>query len=134
MKKLLIAYDGSDPAKRALEQTADLAIALHGSVTIVSVVPVHPGLARVDDRVEVPSVHDAELAEAKAILGARQVASDVLEPVGDPATTIERIAEEGGFDTVILGSRGLGTVARALKGSVSSHVAVHSKATVVIVH
>lgn len=134
MKKLLIAYDGSDPAKRALEQTAQLATAMDASVTVVSVVALHPGLARVDDPVEDPVVHRAELAEAKAVLDARKIACEVLEPFGDPATTIERIAVEGGFDTVILGSRGLGTVARALKGSVSNHVAVHSKATVVIVH
>jgi nucleotide-binding universal stress UspA family protein len=35
---------------------------------------------------------------------------------------------------VILGSRGLGTAARVLQGSVSEHVATHTKSTVVIVH
>lgn len=133
MKKILVAYDGSEPAKHALEQAADLARAVGGSVTVVSVVPVHPGRAPIDpwdDR----AVHAEELTEAKAFLAARQVEYDLLEPAGDPAKTIEQIAEDGGYDTVILGSRGLGTAQRVLQGSVSEHVATHTKATVVIVH
>ena len=36
------------------------------------------------------------------------------------------------FDTIVLGSRGLGTFGRMLQGSVSEHVATHARATVVI--
>jgi nucleotide-binding universal stress UspA family protein len=133
MKKILVAYDGSEPAKRALAEAAELVTAMGGTVTVVSVVPVHPGRAPVDPWDDRP-VHDVQLAEAKTILAARHVAWEVLEPAGDPAKTIETIAEEGGYDTVILGSRGLGTAERVLQGSVSEHVATHSKATVVIVH
>ena len=74
------------------------------------------------------------VSKARTILAARQIAWDVLEPAGDPAKTIEKVAEEGGYDTVIMGSRGLGTAARVLQGSVSEHVATHANATVVIVH
>jgi nucleotide-binding universal stress UspA family protein len=35
---------------------------------------------------------------------------------------------------VILGSRGLGTAARVVRGSLCEHVATHTKATIVIVH
>ena len=58
--------------------------------------------------------------------------AEFLEPTGDPAKTIERIAEDGGYDIVVVGSRGLGVVSRFLQGSVSEHVATHSAATVVI--
>jgi nucleotide-binding universal stress UspA family protein len=133
MKKILVAYDGSEPAKHALEQAADLAMAMGGTVTVVSVVPVHPGRAPVDPWDD-HAVHDAQLVEAKTFLATRQVAWDLLQPAGDPAKTIERIAEEGGYDMVILGSRGLGTAARVIQGSVSEHVATHTKATIVIVH
>lgn len=133
MKKILVAYDGSDPARHALDQAADLAAATGGSVTVVSVVPVHPGRVPIDPWDDRP-VHDAELNEVKAILATRRITWDVLEPAGDPARTIERIADEGGYDTVVIGSRGLGTAARILQGSVSEHVATHTRATVVIVH
>ena len=56
----------------------------------------------------------------------------MIEPGGDPARTIERVADERGYDTIIIGSRGLGTVARTLQGSVSEHVATHAHATVVV--
>lgn len=133
MKKILVAYDGSDPAKHALEHAVELAKAMGGRVTVVSVVPVHPGRAPVDPWDD-HAVHTEELTEAKTFLATRQVEYDLLEPAGDPAKTIERIADEGEYDMVILGSRGLGTAARVLQGSVSEHVATHTKSTVVIVH
>jgi len=131
MKRILVAYDGGEPARRALETAIDLAQKLEALITVVSVVPVHPGRSPIDpwdDR----AVHAGELLEAKQILAERGMTAELLEPAGDPATTIERIAEEGGFDTVIVGSRGLGPVSRFLQGSVSEHVATHADATVVI--
>jgi nucleotide-binding universal stress UspA family protein len=44
----------------------------------------------------------------------------------------QRIAAEGGYDTVVLGSRGLGAVSRVLQGSVSEHVASHAETTVIV--
>ena len=38
----------------------------------------------------------------------------------------------GRFDTIVVGSRGLGAVFRLLRGSVSEHVAIHANTTVVI--
>jgi nucleotide-binding universal stress UspA family protein len=102
-------------------------------VTVVSVVPVHRGRAPIDPWDD-SAVHAEHLLEARAFLATRQLEWELLEPAGDPAKTIERIAEEGGYDMVILGSRGLGTAARVLQGSVSEHVATHAKSTVVIVH
>jgi nucleotide-binding universal stress UspA family protein len=56
----------------------------------------------------------------------------MIEPTGDPAKAIEKIAEAGHFDTIVIGSRGLGTLGRILQGSVSQHVATHAEATVVV--
>jgi len=133
MKKILVAYDGTEPALRALDEAAELAEAFASAVTVVSVVPVHPGRAPVDpwdDHV----VHQQELDAAVAHLATRGVKAQRLEPAGDPAPTIERIAREGGFDTVVVGTAGKGAATRFLQGSVSEHVATHSLATVVIVH
>jgi nucleotide-binding universal stress UspA family protein len=52
--------------------------------------------------------------------------------MGDPAPTIERIAEDGGFDVIVIGTRNLGPIGRTLQGSVSGHVATHAKSTVVV--
>jgi nucleotide-binding universal stress UspA family protein len=131
MKKILLAYDGGDPAKRALETAADLARVFEASVSVISVVPFRPGSAFVgswDER----DVHAQELLEAKKMLLARGLEAELLEPLGDPARTIERIADEGAYDTIVVGSRHLGALDRVLQGSVSEHVATHADATVVI--
>jgi nucleotide-binding universal stress UspA family protein len=131
MKRILVAYDGGAPARRALETAIEFAKRFEALVTVVSVVPVHSGRSPVDPWDD-QSVHSAELFEAKQILAEKGLTAELLEPAGDPAPTIERIADEGGYDMVIVGSRGLGAVSRFLQGSVSEHISTHTLATVVI--
>ena len=45
MKRILLAYDGAEPARKALATAADLAKKFEATITVVSVVPVHPGRA-----------------------------------------------------------------------------------------
>ncbi|HET7494792.1 MAG TPA: universal stress protein [Candidatus Limnocylindrales bacterium] len=133
MKNILVAYDGEAPAKRALEMAIDLTKKFDGALSVVSVVPQRPGRSPMDpwdDR----SVHAQQLIEARDILARAGIQAEMLEPAGDPAVAIERIADSGHFDTIVLGSRGLGAVGRFLQGSVSEHVATHTDATVVIAH
>jgi nucleotide-binding universal stress UspA family protein len=133
MKKILLAYDGGEPARRALQATIELARAFQASVSVISVVPVHAGRSPVDpwdDR----TVHAQELIEAKELLIEAGIEPNLLEPAGDPARKIEEIARDGEFDTIVMGSRGLGALERTLQGSVSEHVVSHSDATVVIAH
>jgi nucleotide-binding universal stress UspA family protein len=131
MKKILLAYDGTEPAQKALAMAADLAKKYEATITVVSVVPVHPGRAPIDpwDDTE---VHAAELQEAAKSLRELGIEAELLRPSGNPAATIERIAGEGHFDVVVIGSRGLNTIERTLQGSVSEHVATHADTTVVI--
>jgi nucleotide-binding universal stress UspA family protein len=131
MKKILVAYDGGEAAHRALDTAVELAQRFGATIGVVSVIPVHAGRVPVDpwdDR----AVHTTELAEAARLLRQKGIEPVMHEPAGDPAATIERIAEEGGYDMVVVGSRGLGLLSRALQGSVSEHVATHSKTTVLI--
>jgi nucleotide-binding universal stress UspA family protein len=131
MKRILVAYDGGDAARRALATAVDLAKRFEAPITVVSVVPVHVGRVPVDPWDD-QAVHAEELQEAKRYLAEHGVTAELIEPAGEPAKTIERIAEDGGFDTIVVGSRGLGAVSRFLQGSVSEHVATHADATVVI--
>ena len=131
MKRILVAFDGGEPGRRALDTAIELARGIGALVSVVSVVPYHPGRAPVnpwDDR----DVHTAELREARQVLTDAGITAEYLEPSGDPATTIETLVEEFGYDMVVVGSRGLGTISRIFQGSVSEHVATHAKATVVI--
>ena len=131
MKRILVAYDGSEPARRALDTTIELAKLSGALVTVASVVPVHPGRVPIDPWDD-PAVHTQELQEAKQILSEHGIKAEFARPYGDPAREIEELAETGGFDTIVVGSRRLGAVSRFLQGSVSEHVATHAGATVVI--
>ena len=51
---------------------------------------------------------------------------------GVTAPTIERVAQEGEFDAIVLGARPMGVLTRMLQGSVSEHVATHATTTVVV--
>ena len=131
MKRILVAYDGGDPARRALETAAELAQLTKATVAVVSVIPVHQGRFPVDPWDDT-NVHAHELLEARDLLRQKGIEAELIEPAGDPAVTIERIADEGAYDTVVIGSRGLNAMGPILQGSVSEHVATHAKATVVV--
>jgi nucleotide-binding universal stress UspA family protein len=68
LRRLLIAYDGGEPARAALELGIELAVATGASLGIVSVAPADRG-AR-DDPWSETSEHAAELYEAKTRVAA----------------------------------------------------------------
>ncbi len=131
MKRILVAYDGAQPARRALALAADLAHAFGAEVSLVSVAPTghRPGGADVWAEA---ARHERQLREARDELRRRGVEAELIASAGNAAEMIERIATEREFDVVIVGSRGRNGIARALQGSVSAHVATHTPATVVV--
>ena len=133
MKRILLAYDGTEPAIRALQTTVELATRFGAFVGVISVVPVRAATLGVDpwdDR----TVHDDQLRDAQDRLRQVGIEPELIEPYGDPAWTIERIAAERNFDTIVIGSRGQGALGRFFTGSVSEHVATHAEATVIVTH
>jgi nucleotide-binding universal stress UspA family protein len=133
MKKILLAYDGGEPARRALQTAGELARAFHAPLSVVSVVP--EGVVRQGgDPWEITSAHARELQEAKRLLEEMGLEVEFLEPEGDPAGRIEQIAAEGGFDTIVLGS-GRDSQAEGVRdGDVSPHVVASTVVTVVVAH
>lgn len=131
MQNILLAYDGGEPAKRALALAIELTRMFDASLSVVSVIPARRGRSPIDpwdDR----SVHAQELREARESLRQAGVEAELIEPMGDPAKEIEKITRAGNFDTVVIGSRGLGALDRMLQGSVSEHVVTHADATVIV--
>ena len=131
MKRILVAYDGGEPAKRALETAVELAKKFDATISVVSVVPYRPGRWPVDPWDD-ELVHRDALAEARSLLALQGIEAETLEPLGDPARTVERIARDGDYDAVVIGSHAMNAIERLLLGSVSEHVAAHSNATVIV--
>jgi len=133
MNKILVAYDGGEPGRRALALTAKLAHAFGSRVDVVSVVP--EGFGRVEGAAEEPAiVHARELVEARGVLRDLGIDAGLIEPAGHPAETIERLAAEGAYDTVIVGGSRGAVEGRPWSDSVMAHVAANATATVIIAH
>ena len=131
MKKILVAYDGQEAGHRALEMAARLAHAFDGRVDVVSVVPEDVG--RGDGHAPQPAVeHARELVEARGVLRRRGIEAGLIEPAGDPAETIERLANERGYDTIVLGGNRPGRSGHPWIERVTAHVAANARADVVV--
>jgi nucleotide-binding universal stress UspA family protein len=131
MKRILVAIDDEEPSRLALERGADLALAFGAELAVISVTPWRSDGFPVD-LWDDAGAHAKALESAADWLSQRGLSAEMLSPTGDPGRTIEEVAEDGNFDTIVVGSRGLGSVARFMQGSVSEHVATNAKASVVI--
>jgi nucleotide-binding universal stress UspA family protein len=133
--KILVAYDGSESAQRALERAAELASSNGSSVSVISVAEPLPQFGRAASMM-VPEEEDErkhELADAKSTLAGKGIEAAVVERMGDPATMIVDEAEQEGSDVIVIGTRGLSTAKRWLMGSVSSRVVQHAPCNVLVV-
>lgn len=135
MKNILLAYDGSDPAKRALERTAELADG--AAVTVVSAVHILAGSGRargaVIDQDEVAE-RKQELTDAAEYLRAKGIEPKTVEPHGiDVGDAIVEEARGAAADLIVVGSSGKNLAKRIVLGSVSSKVVHGSPCDVLVV-
>jgi nucleotide-binding universal stress UspA family protein len=144
-QNILCAVDGSDHALKAAKLACELA-AKHGAkLTFLTVTKALKMTAEVKHYIEVENLSgepqyvldqftENVLQQAKDAARAQGIA-DVKTKVktGQPARTIVQTAERDGFDTIVMGSRGLGDLEGFLLGSVAHKVASLSKCTVITV-
>ena len=137
MKRILLAYDDTDSARRALERAAELAKAFDAEVLVTSVAPLLVGSPRATgpvDPTDPPALHEEELERARAMLADKGVDAKTVTATGDPAGAIVMIAEERDADLVVVGTREPGLVERIMRHSVSAEVARRVHRDLLIVH
>lgn len=136
--KVLVGFDGSPAARKALQAALDLAQRYGAAVTALAVV-------RPPEFAELEAEVNAALAEAQGPLAeafrwaraeARRagVSLETRIQAGHPADTLVRVAREEGFDLIVLGRRGLTPVQRWMLGSVSERVLRYAHCPVMVVH
>ncbi|HEX6761782.1 MAG TPA: universal stress protein [Gaiellaceae bacterium] len=128
---LLVAVDGSPASERALAEAVDLARCTNARLSLIAVAPPvtqFASLAGTD-----PGTLQDQLDEwAARILRDAQaslpddVAAHTVRRRGHAGHEIVAELERGGYDLIVLGSRGRGRTRANVLGSVNAHVHYHS--------
>jgi nucleotide-binding universal stress UspA family protein len=130
---IIVAYDGSPAAKRALARAAMVA-GERWSIVIVTVAEPDIRTAAGETIAEGSTSADAEavLEEAASLLAGRGVDFWTRTERGDPAETLVSVARELDAALIVVGSRGDDFVTRALVGSVAAKLVEQAPCDVLV--
>jgi nucleotide-binding universal stress UspA family protein len=131
--KIVVGYDGSAAAKRALERTAALA-SYPSHVVVIAVAVPYPRSG-----ITIPANRDPEefrrraddLDVARRFLSSRGILAETVQARGDPAEVLVDASKDA--DLVIVGSASLTRLQRFVLGSVSSQVVRDAACDVLVV-
>lgn len=135
IKKLLVAYDGSESAEKAFSLALDLASRYGAELFALAVArpPEFANEVEAEAIIEISARHCSSLLrplEAKA--DAAGIVAHFETSVGHPAEQIIYHAERHGADMIVMGHRGQGLFERLLIGSVARQVLAHARCAVLI--
>jgi nucleotide-binding universal stress UspA family protein len=135
INNIVIAYDGSDPSKKAFEYALSLAEKYAASLAVLSIVRT----PEVPDDVETEAIIDdanesyhREFEPLKARVAKTNIPTAFEVRVGHPADQIVGFANEFKADLIVLGHRGRTEVERWLLGSISKRVLSYAHCSVFI--
>ncbi|NUT18868.1 MAG: universal stress protein [Hamadaea sp.] len=128
---IVVGYDGSAYADRALRWAADESLRTGDPVRLVHVLPPPYDPAAWQVELIDPATRMVELARAETVERSPRLSITAEVIVGDPITVLRELSAESGL--IVLGSRGLGGFTGMLAGSVAVAVATHAACSVVLI-
>ena len=145
MKKLLVAYDGSDASKKAIDLALKCANK-EDEVTLLTVVPAELTESSFT-KMLLPTIDLSKLVKSgtfkeKAMESLSKVSKEIGYNVkkvniavesGDPADEILLSAKKHEVDIIVVGYKGYGKEGRFLLGSVTDKVVRHAGVSVLVV-
>ncbi|MFA9560537.1 universal stress protein [Evansella sp. AB-rgal1] len=138
-RQILLAADGSKHSVRATEKALFLSKKIVNSkITLIHVVDALPGRSDVmDENFElskgIPEHRTERTGKIEEMIRKAEVNLEVKHIFGEPGPSIVREANEGNYDLVVIGSRGLNPFQQLVLGSVSHKVAKRVTCPVLIV-
>jgi nucleotide-binding universal stress UspA family protein len=138
--KILLAVDGSSYTKHMLAYLAaheEWLVAANEFTVLYGLTPLPNGLAALLSDAVVKARYDTE-ADAvfkpiRTFLDMHAIDAKYVHRVGDAGKLVAQLADEGGFDLVMLGSHGHGALGNVVLGSVATKVLAQCKVPVLIV-
>lgn len=135
--KIMVAYDGSEHARRAFAAGLDLAERYGAKLDVVMVadLPDYAGtVGEVEDhKAEAQAFYGKSLEKIQWLMRKSDVQFETHLLFGHVGQTLVRYAEEKGMDLVIVGARGLSRLQQLVMGSVSQFVSRHAPCAVLVV-
>jgi nucleotide-binding universal stress UspA family protein len=145
MKKMLIAYDGSDASKKAVD-TVLKCCGKEDEVTLLTVLPAELAEASFTKMllptIDLSSIVKSGSFKEKAMESLKKVSKEIEHAVkkvdiavesGDPADEILISAKKYDADIILIGYKGYGKEGRFLLGSVTDKVVRHASVSVLVV-
>ncbi|SHF75331.1 universal stress protein [Ornithinibacillus halophilus] len=141
MRKILVAYDGSDLSKKALNKAkAQIKFEPDTELHVVTIVPnTGPTTnAAIAHSIQMELAEDFK-EELKAIRENSEDSMNIRTSViidnyhWNAGMKLCQYAEEHNIDEIIVGSRGLGGMKKFFLGSVSNHILHHADCEILIV-
>jgi len=137
-KSILLAFDGSEHARKAAQIAGDLAREQKDNprlwvVAVMEAAPWELGEPYLSQFIEKRARSGQALLDAAAIsIGAGiEINSELL--FGAPAECIIQVAETRACDLIVMGTRGLGALSGLLLGSQAQKVVSHASCPVLLV-
>jgi nucleotide-binding universal stress UspA family protein len=142
-RSIVVGTDGSDTARKAVQEAIDLAKSVGAAVSVVSAYePVARARLREEARQAPEDLQwminpredvDATLSDAADEVREAGLEVETYAREGDPADAILDVAEERDADLIVVGNKGMTGARRFLLGSVPNKVSHHAPCSVLIV-